>query len=90
MTNYHIPSGTLPSLAAQEAKEQFTRGIEGEAFDRLENIAKTINVLKDFKTNIEQLVTMFVNISFETCIFLNDLCSQRFTLIEFKGKYFLD
>jgi hypothetical protein len=48
---------------AQEAKEQFTRGIEDEAFNRLENIAKTINVLKDFKTNIEQLVIMFVNIS---------------------------
>ena len=41
---------------AQEAKEQFTRGIESEAFVRLEDIAKTINVLKDFKTNIEQLV----------------------------------
>ncbi|GBC04920.1 hypothetical protein RclHR1_05950004 [Rhizophagus clarus] len=42
-------------LMAQEAKEQFTRGIEGEAFNRLEDITKTINVLKDFKTNIEQL-----------------------------------
>ncbi|CAI2180348.1 12600_t:CDS:10 [Funneliformis geosporum] len=40
---------------AQEAKEQFARGIESEAFNRLEDIAKTINVLKDFKTNIEQL-----------------------------------
>ncbi|CAG8669933.1 13888_t:CDS:10, partial [Funneliformis caledonium] len=43
---------------AQEAKEQFARGIESEAFNRLEDIAKTINVLKDFKTNIEQLHSM--------------------------------
>ncbi|CAG8499755.1 13736_t:CDS:10 [Cetraspora pellucida] len=42
-------------LNAQEAKEQFERGLESEAFNRLEDISKTINLLKDFKSKYAEL-----------------------------------
>ncbi|RHZ60934.1 hypothetical protein Glove_350g10 [Diversispora epigaea] len=40
---------------AQEAREHFERGIESEAFNRLEDITKTINLLKEFKTKYAEL-----------------------------------
>ncbi|CAG8639040.1 36246_t:CDS:10 [Gigaspora margarita] len=42
-------------LNAQEAKDQFERGFESEAFNRLEEISKTINLLKDFKSKYAEL-----------------------------------
>ncbi|KAG9295205.1 hypothetical protein G9A89_006186 [Geosiphon pyriformis] len=49
-------------LNAQEARDQFDHGFESEAFQRLEEISKTIIVLKDFKAkyaalNIRQMPT---------------------------------
>ncbi|CAG8481399.1 7345_t:CDS:2 [Racocetra fulgida] len=38
-----------------QAKEQFERGVESEAFNRLEDISKTINLLKDFKSKYAEL-----------------------------------
>ncbi|CAJ0638570.1 11442_t:CDS:2 [Entrophospora sp. SA101] len=40
---------------AQDARDQFERGFDGEAFDRLEVISKTITVLKDFKSSVDAL-----------------------------------
>ncbi|CAG8508197.1 21097_t:CDS:2 [Dentiscutata erythropus] len=42
-------------LNAQEAKDQFEHGFESEAFNRLEEISKTINLLKDFKSKYAEL-----------------------------------
>jgi len=40
---------------AQDARDQFERGFDREAFDRLEVISKTITVLKDFKSSVDAL-----------------------------------
>lgn len=40
---------------AQDARDQFERGFDGEAFSRLEVISKTITVLKDFKSSVDAL-----------------------------------
>ncbi|CAH1767970.1 13783_t:CDS:2, partial [Entrophospora sp. SA101] len=42
-------------MNAREAQDQFERGIDAEAFDRLELISKTITVLKDFKSSVAAL-----------------------------------
>lgn len=47
-------------INAREAQDQFERGIDAEAFDRLELISKTITVLKDFKSSVAALVKKIV------------------------------
>ncbi|CAG8512265.1 9135_t:CDS:10 [Racocetra persica] len=51
----HLEACRIIFLNAQEAKEQFERGVESEAFNRLEDISKTINLLKDFKSKYAEL-----------------------------------
>jgi hypothetical protein len=47
-------------LNAQEAKDYFERGAENEAFHRLHEIVRTIELLDDFKTKYAALVSDFL------------------------------
>jgi hypothetical protein len=46
-------------IKAKEAKEYFERGAENDAFNRLDEIVKTIEVLNDFKVKCAALVSIF-------------------------------
>jgi len=57
-------------LNAQEARDNFERGFEPEAFNCLEDITKTIAVLKDFKSKYAALVGISVIVLYSCVSYL--------------------